>query len=225
MGKVLWAAAKHQQQCDALNSGDRRLKTSPKGLVRLNPAKNQQSANSRVEAFICQREEWAKQILLKEKIEAPPVGKARVLAQLRPQADAVHQALETIHFAERLRHSLGIAQQKGLEIGFQATWAAELVFQLCIASAMGEIVAREQAINFGVSRLDDLATSRNTTNAARRAARLPEWREWQNEANKIWAGRPSLSKNAVAGRVRKILGSEDSIDTISRRIKKPRKAG
>jgi hypothetical protein len=200
------------------------LKTSPKGLVRLKPA-DQQSVKDRVEAFIGQREEWAKQILAKENIHSPPASKARALAQLRPHVDVVHQALETIWFAHRLRHSLGIAQQKGYEIGFQAIWASELVFQLCIASAVGAIVEKEPAIKHGINRLDDLAASRAATNASRRAERLPEWHQWQNEANRIWSGRPPLSKTAVARMVKKNLGSAKSIDTISRRIKKLRKAG
>jgi hypothetical protein len=224
LGGVLHEETCDQQERDAAKAGGDIVKASPKGLFRLTHAKDH-LAGDRVEVFISRREKWARQILEQANIELPPAGKERAAAQARPFADAVHQALETIHFARRLRHSLGIAKQKGVETGFQAIWATELAFQLCIASTSGEFITIEPAIKFGMDRLSDLAVARQVTNATRRAERLREWGKWQSEANEVWTRRPTLKKNATAGLVKKNLALAETVDLIARRIKKPGKAG
>ena len=77
----------------------------------------------------------------------------------------------------------------------------------------------------GFRRRSDLEAARDRHNRSRRKAYSAEADAWKQEAEKIWAANPRLSKNAVSEIVRIRLGTSKSADWISRAITKPRSAG
>jgi hypothetical protein len=82
------------------------------------------------------------------------------------------------------------------------------------------IADNEPAIVHGTAAAIGLARKRQQANAKRHAERSREWRRWNDEAQKIWARKPQLSRQAVATRVRASLHLADEVRTIAKRLKK-----
>ncbi|MER9893784.1 hypothetical protein NKJ40_17200 [Mesorhizobium sp. M0119] len=72
---------------------------------------------------------------------------------------------------------------------------------------------------------DALRMAARSGNNSRRQARAPDFKAWNEEANRIWAQSPSrLSKHRVAELVRDRLQLVEKVDTIARRLKNVGKA-
>ena len=122
---------------------------SPKGLFEVERADAHATTVETLEGSIRAVEAWAFGILKDAGIELKP-GKALKLAIARKHADAVHWALISIHQAQRLRHSIGIAATKGEEAERQSIWAANRMWQFCSAAFFGKFVQNEAPLFKGI---------------------------------------------------------------------------
>jgi hypothetical protein len=82
-----------------------------------------------------------------------------------------------------------------------------------------------EALNTGIKQRAILAETRNRANSERHKERAREWARWQTAADPYWKDHPEASNNEVAGYVIEELRLKDEVDTVARRLKKPRKAG
>jgi hypothetical protein len=76
----------------------------------------------------------------------------------------------------------------------------------------------------GKSNVVQLKENTGQVNKERHDTRAREWKKWNEVAAEVWAVNPRLSKSAVATIVKSRLDPTDEVDTISRRLKKPRTA-
>jgi hypothetical protein len=118
---------------------------SPKGLIDVGLADEHVPAAEALESSISAVEAWAFGILKAAGIEVKS-SKALELAVKREHADPVHWALMSIHHAQRLRHSVGIAATKSEEAKRQAIWAASRMWQFCSAAFSGKFVQNEEPL-------------------------------------------------------------------------------
>lgn len=93
----------------------------------------------------------------------------------------------------------------------------------------GEIDALNKTIDpsytSGLKLRETLADTAGRWNSQQRQDRAAEHAKWQSEASGLWLKHPEWSKSCCAMAVKKHLGLAETADIISRRIKKPRKAG
>jgi hypothetical protein len=125
-------------------------KTSPEGVLALEvradlPPPASESVNSAIADVLA----WAHKVLCDSKIEIRP-SEARKLARQRDHLDAVHWALMAVHEAERLRHSLAAAKDRGVEFERYATWAADQMWNFAAAVFLGKFIEKEPQIFKGL---------------------------------------------------------------------------
>ena len=82
--------------------------------------------------------------------------------------------------------------------------------------------ARRPVIATGIKQRRYLAKTRDQANSKRRSDSAKKWAICQREADDIWKRRPHLSSGDVAALIRRELNLTDRVDTIRRRIKKPK---
>jgi hypothetical protein len=97
---------------------------------------------------------------------------------------------------------------------------------LLLATELHEltIADNERPIFTGTRNARNLREKSAAANLARKKARERIWFQWNVKAAGIWKRRPELSKRDVARRIKSDLQLADEIDTIAKRLKKPRKA-
>jgi hypothetical protein len=97
---------------------------------------------------------------------------------------------------------------------------------LVLASELHEltIADNERSIFTGTRNARNLRENSEEANLARKQARKREWARWNAKAAVIWKRRPKLSKRDVARLIKIDLQLSDKIDTIAKRLEKPRKA-
>jgi hypothetical protein len=97
---------------------------------------------------------------------------------------------------------------------------------LLLASEFHEqtIADNERSIFTGTRNARNLRENSEEANLARKEARKREWARWNAKAADIWKRRPKLSKRDVARLIKIDLQLSEKIDTIAKRLEKPRKA-
>jgi len=83
-------------------------------------------------------------------------------------------------------------------------------------------IVRAPVIATGVKQRNVLAGLRDAKNAKATRQSSAKVRQWQKEAEAIWAKSPRLSKSAVAATIKTRLAVTETRDWISRRIQKVR---
>jgi hypothetical protein len=112
---------------------------------------------------------------------------------------------------------LEIVRNIALRIVNDALLLATELHQLTIAD-------NERPIFTGTRNARNLREKSASANLARKKARERIWSQWNIKAAGIWKRRPELSKRDVARLIKSDLQLADEIDTIAKRLKKPRKA-
>ena len=83
------------------------------------------------------------------------------------------------------------------------------------------VIVNERPISVGTRTLQGLAERRATVNAARHVEASNKQKKWNDEARKIWARNPRLSRRDVATKLKSTLKLKEAVDTIRKRLKKP----
>ena len=83
-------------------------------------------------------------------------------------------------------------------------------------------VSHESDYLRGYRNAEVLNEARDNANRRKQENRKPQWTAWRSEAAKVWEASPGLSTSAVAKIVKSRLSLQEKIDTISRRLEKPR---
>ena len=104
--------------------------------------------------------------------------------------------------------------------------ALMLMFYLGVEWAKSGIKEKHQATwDTGHAQREYLSEKREKNNRKRQDERSRVWAKWNEEAAKVSARWPALSKSAVAVAVKRNLGLSDSIRTVRDRLKKVGEAG
>jgi len=179
------------------------------------------------QARIAVLREWAEAAIRADNKD--PAEYQKIIAE----SETVSQIVDRSYWSARMLKRLdGI--QAGLAI-VERSADAELTRKLALniindalllASEFHEqtIADNERSIFTGTRNARNLRENSEEANLARKEARKREWARWNAKAAEIWKRRPKLSKRDVARLIKIDPQLSDEIDTIAKRLEKPRKA-
>ena len=127
-----------------------------------------------------------------------------------------------LDYAHRILRLLRFARARSVKRDEAMYWA----FQIGMLVAESDMkTEHEPTWETGRKQRRALEESRVKMNAKRHCSAKAEHDNWQQAGSTIWDREPDLSRPAVARRVKETLGLKETEKTISRKIKKPGRAG
>ena len=186
----------------------------------------EQSKPTPFEAWVRVAETWARDVLTKagHKANKLDYASSKILWVIADEADKAGKADSDEDFAARIL-MLIFEVREAIKSGNACKAAMDGV-------RLGELVGlhdtkmqHEPTWGTGDKQRRALKGSRDTENARRRNVSNKASSRWNEEAAKIWKGKPHLSKAAVARLVKSNLRPIESEKTISRKLRKPGQAG